>query len=53
MYYGYHRVSTKEQNLDRGIKGIEDNCTQKNHPLQKKFVDKVSGKILIVHNKQF
>lgn len=23
MFYGYHRVSTKEQNLERGIKGIK------------------------------
>ena len=44
MYYGYHRVSTKDQNLDRGIKGIEDFCKQKNYPLQKIFLDKVSGK---------
>lgn len=44
MYYGYHRVSTKEQNLDRGIKGIEDFCEQKNYPLQKIFLDKISGK---------
>ena len=44
MYYGYHRVSTKEQNLDRGIKGIEDFCKQKNYPLQKIFLDKISGK---------
>ena len=44
MYYGYHRVSTKDQNLDRGIKGIEDFCKQKNYPLQKIFLDKISGK---------
>lgn len=44
MYYGYHRVSTKDQNLDRGVKGIEDFCKQKNYPLQKIFLDKVSGK---------
>lgn len=44
MYYGYHRVSTKEQNLDRGIKGIEDFCKQKNYPLQKIFLDKITGK---------
>lgn len=31
MYYGYHRVSTKEQNLDRGIKGIEDFGNVTNH----------------------
>lgn len=44
MYYGYHRVSTKEQNLDRGVKEIEDFCNQKNYPLQKIFLDKMSGK---------
>lgn len=44
MYYGYHRVSTKEQNLDRGVKGIEDFCKQKNYPLQKIFLDKMSGR---------
>lgn len=44
MYYGYHRVSTNEQNLDRGIKGIEEFCNKKNYPLQKIFVDKISGK---------
>lgn len=44
MYYGYHRVSTKEQNLDRGIKGIEDFCKQKNYPLQKIILDKITGK---------
>lgn len=44
MYYGYHRVSTKEQNLDRGVKGIEDFCKHKNYPLQKIFLDKMSGK---------
>jgi len=45
MYYGYHRVSTKEQNLDRGVKGIEDFCKQKNYPLQKIFLDKMSGRV--------
>ena len=44
MYYGYHRVSTKEQNLDRGIKGIEDFCKSRNYDLKKVFVDKMSGK---------
>lgn len=44
MYYGYHRVSTKEQNLDRGIKGIEDFCQSRGYELEKIFVDKMSGK---------
>lgn len=44
MFYGYHRVSTKEQNLDRGIDGIKLFCEKHNYPLQKVFVDKISGK---------
>lgn len=44
MFYGYHRVSTKEQNLDRGIKGIEDFCKNRNYELKRIFVDKMSGK---------
>ena len=44
MFYGYHRVSTKEQNLERGIKGIEDFCKSRNYKLEKVFVDKMSGK---------
>lgn len=44
MYYGYHRVSTREQNLNRGIDGIKDFCKKHNYPLQKIFVDKISGK---------
>ena len=40
MFYGYHRVSTKEQNLDRGIDGIKLFCEKHNYPLQKIFVDK-------------
>lgn len=45
MYYGYHRVSTKDQHLDRGVKGIEDFCRIRNYPLQKIFLDKLSGKV--------
>lgn len=44
MFYGYHRVSTKEQNLERGIKGIEDFCKSRNYKLEKVFVDKMSGR---------
>ena len=46
MFYGYHRVSTKEQNLERGIKGIEDFCKSRNYKLEKVFVDKMSGKTI-------
>ena len=43
-YYGYHRVSTKEQHLDLGIKGIEEFCQQRNYQLEKNFVGEISGK---------
>ena len=46
MFYGYHRVSTKEQNLERGIKGIEDFCKSRNYKLEKVFVDKMSGRTI-------
>lgn len=42
--FGYHRVSTSEQNLDRGVNGIEEFCKKRNYPLEKIFVDKISGK---------
>ncbi|MCL2147570.1 MAG: recombinase family protein [Synergistaceae bacterium] len=45
MYYGYHRTSTKEQRLDRGVAGIEDFCRQRGYELQKIYTDKISGKI--------
>lgn len=44
IYYGYHRVSTKDQRLDRGIQGIEYFCKNNNISLEKIFVDKMSGK---------
>lgn len=44
MYYGYHRVSTKQQNLDRGVEAIENFCKERNYPLVKIFTDKMSGK---------
>lgn len=43
-YYGYNRVSTKEQNLDRGTKNIEDYCAIHELPLVKVFEDKQSGR---------
>ena len=44
MYYGYHRVSTSEQKLDRGVSVIEAFCIERGYPLEKVFVDKMSGK---------
>lgn len=43
-YYGYNRVSSKEQNLDRGRKNIEDYCAAHKLPLVKVFEDKQSGR---------
>jgi len=44
MYYGYHRVSTSEQKLDRGVSVIEAFCNERGYPLEKIFVDKMTGK---------
>lgn len=44
MFYGYHRTSTKEQHLDRGIKGIEEFCKNRGYKLEKIYTDKMSGK---------
>lgn len=44
MYYGYHRVSTQEQNLDRGIKGIEEFCKKRGYKLEKIYTDKSTGR---------
>lgn len=43
-YYGYNRVSTKEQHLDRGRRAIEDFCAQRGFPLVKVYEDKMSGR---------
>ena len=43
-YYGYHRTSTKEQHLDRGIAEIEKYCASNNIPLEKIFLDQQTGK---------
>ena len=42
--YGYNRVSTKDQHLDRGRKNIFDFCKLKNYKIEKIFEDKQSGK---------
>ncbi|MEG1256623.1 recombinase family protein [Clostridium sp.] len=43
-YYAYHRTSTKEQHLDRGIKAIEDFTKDKNINLEYLFTDQQTGK---------
>ena len=42
--YGYHRTSTREQHLDRGIKEITTYCEQNNLELEKIFNDQQTGK---------
>lgn len=44
MVYGYHRVSTAEQHLDRGIEEIENYCKNNALKLEKIFCDKQTGK---------
>lgn len=44
-YFAYHRVSTKNQNLDRGIQEIEKFCNDRGITLDASiFLDKCSGK---------
>ena len=43
-FYGYHRVSTREQKEDRGVAGIEKFCRERGYNLQKVYIDKASGK---------
>lgn len=42
--YGYHRTSTTEQHLDRGIKEITDFCRHHNYKLEKIYTDQQTGK---------
>ena len=42
--YGYHRTSTREQHLDRGIAEIKNYCTTNNLELEKIFTDQQTGK---------
>lgn len=42
--YGYHRTSTREQHLDRGIKEITTYCEQNHLELEKIFTDQQTGK---------
>lgn len=43
-YIGYHRTSTKEQHLDRGLAEIKAYCEQNNIPLKKIYTDQQTGK---------
>ncbi|MBU3181128.1 recombinase family protein [Clostridium psychrophilum] len=42
--YGYHRTSTSEQHLDRGIKEINEHCLSNNIELEYIFTDQATGK---------
>jgi DNA invertase Pin-like site-specific DNA recombinase len=42
--YGYHRTSTTDQYLDRGIKAINDFCEKNNLVLDEMFTDRQTGK---------
>jgi DNA invertase Pin-like site-specific DNA recombinase len=44
VVYGYHRTSTAEQHLDRGIKEIADYCSTNNIPLERIYTDQQTGK---------
>ena len=43
-YYAYHRTSTKEQHLDRGIKVIEEFTSSRDIKLEYLFTDQQTGK---------
>ncbi|QNU66716.1 recombinase family protein [Ruminiclostridium herbifermentans] len=42
--YGYHRTSTTDQHLDRGITAINDYCKANNITLTEMFTDQQTGK---------
>lgn len=44
MIYGYHRTSTREQHLDRGISEITRYCKEHNLNLEKVYTDQQTGK---------
>lgn len=43
-YYGYHRTSTTEQHLERGVSEIKEYCAQNNIELKELFLDQHTGK---------
>lgn len=48
--YGYHRTSTREQHLDRGIKEITTYCEQNNLELERYLLTSRQERILIVQD---
>ena len=44
MVYGYHKTSTREQHLDRGITEIETFCKNNGIDLEKIYTDQQTGK---------
>jgi len=44
MFYGYHRTSTTDQHLDRGIAELEAFCKANNIKLEKIYTDQQTGK---------
>ena len=44
MIYGYHRTSTREQHLDRGVLEIEKFCKDNGLKLERVFTDHMTGK---------
>lgn len=44
MIYGYHRTSTTDQHLDRGLTEIETFCSNNNLKLEKIYTDQQTGK---------
>ena len=44
MRYGYHRTSTREQHLDRGVAEITEYCKQNRLELERIYTDQQTGK---------
>ena len=44
MIYGYHRTSTTDQHLDRGMTEIETFCNNSGIQLEKIYTDQQTGK---------
>lgn len=43
-FYAYHRTSTTDQHLDRGIKEISEYCSHNHIPLSKIYTDQKTGR---------
>lgn len=44
LRYGYHRTSTREQHLDRGVAEITEYCKQNRLELERIYTDQQTGK---------